>query len=296
MKIVYMATWFFKAKFLNIKKPLQTVLAVSNQCNMACRHCSVYDADNPIVKTYEQLHKELKYAYKNGSRIVDFQGGEPTIWCDGEYDIHNLVSLAKSIGYYSVTVTTNALLPFPNLEADTVWASLDGIGSYHDDIRGTGTFDKLVENIASCGHKNLSVNMVVNNRNYESVEETITFVRNNPYIKSIAINFHTPDEKTSDLFLDWEKRGQVIDKVLSMKREGYPILNSVSGLSLMRTNKFKKACWISGFVLPDGTVYDECPGRIADLCERCGYSMAGEMKSVFDLKLDTIFAGLNMRT
>jgi MoaA/NifB/PqqE/SkfB family radical SAM enzyme len=293
-QLLYYSFWFAKAKFLNRKKPLQTVLAISDQCNMACKHCSVYNP-NPFIKSYAQIHEELKYAYQTGSRIIDFQGGEPVIWKDGEYNLNSLIRLAKKMGFYSVTATTNALEPFPDLESDTLWVSLDGIGAYHDDIRGEGAFDKLVENVKSCNHKNLSANMVVNNRNYESVAETIKFVRESPYFKTIAINFHTPNEQTSGLFLDWEKRGKVIDTVLEMKRQGYPILNSKSGLNLMRNNDFEKVCWISGFILPDGSKYEECPGRFADLCERCGYSMAGEMRSVFDLKPDTILAGVSMR-
>ena len=293
-QLFYYMSWYFKARFLNKKKPLQTVLAISDQCNMTCKHCSVYN-HNPIIKTYAQVQEELLYAYNGGSRIVDFQGGEPTIWKDGEYNLNSLIRLAKKMGFYSVTATTNGLEPFPDLESDTLWVSLDGLGAYHDDIRGKGAFDKLVENVATCNHKNLSANMVVNNRNYPSVAETIQFVRESPYIRTIAINFHTPYPKTGDLFLDWEKREEVIDLVLRMKQEGYPILNSKSGLNFMRRNDFEKICWISGFILPDGSKYDECPGRLIDLCERCGYSMAGEMRSVFDFKLDTILAGVNMR-
>ena len=294
-KLFYMAAWFFKARFLNIKKPLQTVLAVSNRCNMACVHCSEYEAENPIVKGFEQIREELAYAYQRGSRIVDFQGGEPTIWKDGVHDLNSLIRQAKQMGFYSVTLTTNALLPFPGLEADMIWVSLDGLGPYHDAIRGAGAFKKLVDNVESSGYINLNANMVVNSLNYESVEETIEFVRQSPHLKAIAINFHTPRPSTGDLFLDWETRSSVIDKVLQMKRAGYPIMNSYSGLKFMKTNSFKKECWISGFILPDGTRYDRCPGYLIELCERCGYTMAGEMKSVFGLKPDTILSALKMR-
>ena len=294
-ELFYMATWFFAARLLGRKKPLQTVLAILNKCNLTCLHCSEYQRENPIVKSYEQIREELSYAYQTGSRIIDFQGGEPMLWRDGEHDLNSLIHLAKQMGFYSVSITTNALLPFQGLEADIVWVSLDGLGDYHDAIRGKGAFEKLIANITSCGHKNLSVNMVVNTLNYTSVEETISFVRDHPNIKAIAINFHTPRPATDYLFLDWEVRGQVIDKVLQMKRAGYPVMNSASGLRLMKSNNFKKQCWISGYILPDGSRYEECPGKLVGLCERCGYTMAGEMKCVFDLRPDTIISGIKMR-
>jgi hypothetical protein len=35
-------------------------------------------------------------------------------------------------------------------EADSIWVSLDGLGQYHDDIRGKGVFERLVKHIADC--------------------------------------------------------------------------------------------------------------------------------------------------
>ena len=72
-------------------------------------------------------------------------------------------------------------------------------------------------------------------------------------------------------------------------------MNSVSGLKLMKHNRFKKYCWVSNFILVDGTRLPECAGSVAGVCDRCGFCMAGEMHSVMTLKPDTIFAGLKLR-
>ncbi len=291
----YLPWWFFKARFLGKKKPLQTVLFISDQCNLTCKHCSVYQLENPHIKTYEQIREELEYSYRQGSRFVDFEGGEPTIWTDGKHDLNSLIRLSKEIGFYSATITTNAQRPFTGSAADSIWVSLDGIGEYHDKIRGNGAFKKLEENIATANHPELSVNMVVNSINYKSVEETIEFAKNNPHIKSISLNFHTPYENTEDLFLDWNTRNEIIDLIIRKKKSGYPIMNSVSGLKLMKHNKFKKECWVTNFIMPDGTRLPECQGKTAGVCDRCGFSMAGEMHSVFSLNPDTIWAGIKLR-
>ncbi|NDW17843.1 radical SAM protein [Dysgonomonas sp. 216] len=291
----YLPLWFFKAKFLGKKDPLQSVIFISDKCNLACKHCNVYSRQNPNIKTYEQIKEELEYCYKRGSRFVDFEGGEPTIWTDGDYDINSLIALAKHIGFFSTTVTTNAVLPFDKLKADSIWVSLDGLGEYHNRIRGNGVFDKLVKNIETSGHPDLSVNMVVNALNYQSVDETIEFVKDNPFIKSISINFHTPYKGTESLFLNWDIRCQVIDKVIAYKKKKYPIMNSVSGLKLMKHNKFKKQCWVSNFILADGTRLNTCSGENAGICDQCGLCMAGEMHSVMTLKPDTILAGMRLR-
>jgi MoaA/NifB/PqqE/SkfB family radical SAM enzyme len=293
--LFYLPWWFFKAKFLGVQKPLQTVLFISDKCNLTCKHCTVYQLKNPHIKTYEQVKEELTYSYRLGSRFVDFEGGEPTLWRDGEKNLDSLIDLSKEIGFYSATITTNAQMPFTGSKADSIWVSLDGLGAFHDEIRGKGAFDRLVQNIALANHPQLSVNMVINSKNYTSVEETIEFAQNNPHIQSISLNFHTPYEGTENLFLDWDKRSQVIDLIIAKKKAGYPVMNSVSGLKLMKHNNFKKQCWVSNFILSDGTRLQECQGKTAGICDQCGFSMAGEMKSVFDLKPDTIFAGMKLR-
>lgn len=295
MRFLHLAGWFLGARFLGRRAPLQTVLFINNKCNLACRHCSIYRRESPITKTYDEIAEELRYSRSLGSRFVDFEGGEPFLWRDGDRDLNDLVDLAKSVGFYSATVTTNAQMPFPGCRADSIWASLDGLGPCHDRIRGEGAFDKLVKNIAGCGHPRLSVNMVVNRLNHESVVETIEFAAENPHIKSISINFHTPFAGTEELFLDWETRGRVIDSVIDLKKRGRPIMNSVSGLRLMKGADFVRRCWVTNFVMPDGQRLAECQGRAAGVCDRCGFCMAGEMNSVFSFKPDTIFAGLRLR-
>ncbi len=295
-KLIYLAQWFVRAKFFGRRAPLQTVLFISDRCNLQCKHCSVYQKENQHNMTYEQVREHLEYAYRLGSRFVDFEGGEVTIWRDGDYRINDLIDLAKEVGFFSCTITTNAQLPFKGSHADSIWVSLDGVGKYHEEVRGKGTFARLEKNIAECGHKHLSVNMVVNTLNYEAVDETIEYAKNNPAIEQIAINFHTPFEGTEYLTIpDVELRNKIIDKVIGYKKKGYPIMNSVSGLKYMKNMEgFRKRCWVTNFIYPDGS-RGLCIANGTDICNKCGFCMAGEMASVFNFKIDTIFAGLKLR-
>lgn len=294
-QFLYLSKWFFQAKFLGKKRPLQTVLFISDKCNLACRHCTVYQKENPHIKTYEQIREELEYSYRLGSRFVDFEGGEPTIWRDGEHDLNSLIRLAKQIGFFSTTVTTNAQLPFQGCEADSIWVSLDGAGHFHDDVRGKGAFGRLVENVKNCRHPNVHFNMAINTINGEGTVDVIAYTRNNPFVRSVSLNFHTPFPGSEELCVDQAKREEIIDDIIMMKKKGYPVMNSVSGLKLMKHNRFKKQCWVTNFIMPDGTRHDECQGKAAGVCDRCGFCMAGEMHCVFSLKPDTILAGLKLR-
>jgi MoaA/NifB/PqqE/SkfB family radical SAM enzyme len=295
MKYLYLPFWFFKTRILGKKIPLVSVVFITDICNLKCKHCCIYAQGASITKSYEQIEEDLNYCYKQGARFVDFEGGEPTLWRDGNKNLNDLLDLAKKIGFFSTTVTTNAQKDFSDSKADSIWVSMDGYGKFHDEIRGEGSFAQLVENIEKAAHPNLSVNMVVNALNYSSVDEVMEFVKNNPKIEKISINFHTPYQGTEHLTLDWEKRIEIIDKVISYKRKGYPIMNSVSGLKCMKNLNFKKYCWISNFVHINGEKLSDCGGTILGLCDQCGFCMAGEMNAVMSLKPDTIFAGLKLR-
>lgn len=297
MNIFYLPIWYFKARFLHKEKPLQTVLFITNKCNLSCAHCSVFDHKNPIIKSYEQIKEELEYSYSEGSRFVDFEGGEPTLWQHDDYTLNDLIDLAHKIGFFSTTVTTNAQQDFQGLKADSIWVSMDGIYDYHDAVRGKGTFEKLLKNIDSCNHKALSANMVIDSNNYVNVEETLEFVSNHSALKSIAFNFYSPafGKENDPLMLNWEKRLSILDFLIAKKQEGAPIMNSVSGLKRMKDLNFEKVCWMCNYILPDGTRLPECVGKTAGICESCGFCMAGEMRSVIDFRIDTLLAGLKLR-
>jgi MoaA/NifB/PqqE/SkfB family radical SAM enzyme len=294
-QFLYLPWWFFKTRILGKKIPLQSVIFISDRCNLRCKHCNIYATKNTITKKYKQIKKELEYCYAQGSRFVDFEGGEPTLWRDSEKNLNTLLDLAKEIGFFSTTITTNGQNPFSDITADSIWVSVDGIDEYHDEIRGRHTFEKLVQNIESANHPHLSINMVVNCLNYKVVENTIEFAKNNPKIEMISINFHTPYKGTEYLALEPEQRSEVIDKVIAYKRKGYPIMNSVSGLKKMKNLDFKKYCWVSNFVHVNGFKTADCGGSSQGMCSQCGLCMAGEMNSLMRLAPDTIFAGLKLR-
>lgn len=293
-ELLYLPWWWLRAVF-GRKKPLQSVIFISDRCNLSCKHCNVYNHKAPLTKTYEQIKEELEYCLSLGSRFVDFEGGEPFLWRDGDKDVNDLCRLARKLGFYSCTITTNAQKAFDGSVADSIWVSMDGVGEYHDRIRGNGAFERLESNVATCACKNLSANMAVNTLNYESVGAAIEYVHNSPYFKSISINFHTPFPGTEYLELPREKRQEVIDLVLEYKKKGYEIMNSKSGLRKMRNNKFKKCCWMTNFIFTDGTKSDQCIGASMGICDKCGFCMAGEESSVMQLCPDTLLAGLKLR-
>ncbi|MBR3218984.1 MAG: radical SAM protein [Thermoguttaceae bacterium] len=293
----YFLNWYAQVRLLGRRRPLQTVLFVGDACNLRCKHCSVVPKEGTPCrkKDYETIAQELRRCYALGSRFVDFEGGEPFLWKDGQRDINDLFDLAREIGFFSTTVTTNAQIPFEPCRSDLVWISLDGVGAYHDKIRGEGAFARLEKNIATSSHPCLNANMVVNPLNVDAVEDTVRYVADHPKLKMLSVNFHTPFPGTEDLELDWETRCGVIDRLISLRKKGAPLMNTASGLRRMKDMRFKKRCWVTNFVMVDGAFCPQCLGSEYGLCERCGFGMASEMAGLWNLHPETILAGLKVR-
>ncbi|MCL2756477.1 MAG: radical SAM protein [Coriobacteriia bacterium] len=297
-ELLYYATWFFKAKFLGRHKPLQSVVFITDRCNLNCKHCNVVKTGSDCIsKSYEQVKADLEYCYGLGSRIVDFEGGEPHLWTDGDKDINSLIDLARAMGYYSITVTTNAQLPI-TAKSDLIWVSIDGLRENHDEQRAPGSFDRAFKHIAACDHPNLNVNMTITSKNYQDFEAVARLVTETPHLRRMSFSFYMPYEKR-DLCVTPEIRNQTIDTALRLKKEGVDIMNSNAGLKLLRDPRsfaHKRQCWISNFIFSDGTRLDECPGAAVGLCEECGFGMGAEMTLLWKLHPAMLKAGLSVRS
>lgn len=298
-QLFYLAQWFVRARFFGRKAPLQTVLFITDKCNLRCKHCSVYGSAGYRQRKFEDILEDMKESYKLGSRFIDLEGGEPTLWKEGDKTINDIIDAAMAMGFFSVTVTTNAQQDFSWIHPNSIWVSMDGVGEYHERVRGEGTFAKLEQNIKNSGKKHICVNMVVNSLNWESLDAAMEYAKSNEAIEQISINFHTPYPGTEYLMLAPEKKVELIDKVLEYKKKGYPIMNSRSGLKRMKKNalgemKLGKECFVTNFIYPDGS-RGLCVGYGTDQCSKCGFCMAGEMSSVFHFCPDTLLAGFKLR-
>ena len=137
-------------------------------------------------------------------------------------------------------------------------------------------------------------------RTGESYSQKWEYVRNNPHIDQLSVNFHTPFSETEELFLEPEIRNTLIDKLIDYKRRCYPIMNSRSGLRAMKMRDGKtictdRYCWVTNFIFSDGSRSPKCMGYMHGVCDRCGFSMGGEMYAMQHFKPDTLLSGLKLR-
>lgn len=285
LQLIYLGWWFFRARFLGRRKPLQSVVFVTNGCNSTCRHCThCTKSEGFFCKSFADIEKDLDYCYGQGARMLDIEGVNLLQWQDGQHTVNDIFSLAKGKGFFSVSTMVPAAdyAAWQALQAkvDVLWVSVMGI---HDCT--------LLENL-----KGTSLYMVVNNENYQELSAVLEFLQQHKDIRQIAFNFHTPFAGTEHLALSQQQREEVINQLIAYKRRGYRIMNSISGLKNMLSLRFKRHCWICNFIYCDGRRSPQCIDNMdSGICQCCGFSMAGEMNAVFSFKPDTILAGIGVR-
>lgn len=285
LQLIYLGWWFIRARFFGRRKPLQSVLFATNGCNSTCRHCiHCTQQEAAYYMPIDKIGQHLDYCLAQGARILDIEGVRLLHWQDGERKANDIFQLAKDKGFYS----TSTMIPAAdyaawkalNVRADVLWVSIMGIAD-------CSRLEDLQE---------ASLYMVINSQNYQELPAVLTFVQQHPAIRQIAFNFHTPFAGSEQLALSKEQRKEVIEQLIAYKRKGHRIMNSVSGLKNMLTLHFKRHCWICNFIYCDGRRSPQCIDNMSSgICEQCGFSMAGEMNAVFNMKPDTILAGIELK-
>ncbi|OPY31220.1 MAG: molybdenum cofactor biosynthesis protein A [Methanomassiliicoccales archaeon PtaU1.Bin124] len=277
-QFTYYARWWLGSVF-GRKNALVNTMMINFQCNLKCKHCSVQgNADllpEPHQLSYDIAKEEMQWGFDEGARVLFFEGGEPTLWKDGDKDLRDLIKAGRDIGYFVVGYTTNGTNVIYE-DSDVISISLDGPRDVHDSIRGAGTYDKLMANLDKLSHPNIFANMVLMKDNKDALRRTVEAAAANKHIRGIMLNFITPPPHDQALSLDEKKA--LVDEALMLKKEGYPILNGTKALKEMLIEDYTELCpyWASAFVLPDCSHHYGCPMRGTESCKECGFTAVRE--------------------
>jgi MoaA/NifB/PqqE/SkfB family radical SAM enzyme len=238
--------------------------------------------------TFTQVKNILSTLHRLGIRILILEGGEPFLWRDGTYTIHEVVEFAKPL-FYSVGITTNGTFPL-SINTHTIWVSIDGLRDTHNQIRGT-SFERVLENIKTSSHPHIYANITINLINYQEIPELVTFLADK--IKGITIQFHYPYEPDDTLTLPFEKRSEVLDNLITLKKRGYPLADSYRCLKSLKNNSWHCQDWMLANVEPDGSINLGCyvKGRGDIQCKMCGFAAHTEISLAYQLHLESILVG-----
>ena len=209
-----------------------------------------------------------------------FCGGETFLWRDGERGLRELVIEARALGFLIVNVVTNGTYPLDLPQADLILLSLDGDRERHNAIRGD-TYDLIMENIRRAPSDNICLYMAINQINKGAIRDVCLTAREEPNVRAVSFNFHTPYPDTEALALSREEKARCCAEIVRMMEEGAPVFNLKSAFPYLIDNRFPTPCR-QCVVMEDGQL-STC-GRcihVPGLCERCGYFFVAEYTLLF---------------
>ncbi|MCX6329381.1 MAG: radical SAM protein [Bacteroidia bacterium] len=271
-------------RFLKEKKPLICGLVMHNNCNLNCLHCRI--TDRPACNlSFEESKSVIDSFYDEGGRTIYFEGGEPFLWRDHEYQLDDVVKYAQDKGFLATIIYTNGTYPL-DTSADTVFISLDGLQKTHDLIRGK-TFDMIMQNIRSSKHPSLLINFTINNYNKNEILDFCEFINGLKQIRGIFFYFHSPYYGYDELFVNKTDKKEILNRLIKNKNK-YKILNSRAGLRSALRNTWKRPLTICQ-IYEGGKKYSCCRfSGNEDLCKDCGYLSYAEIDQVLKFKISSI--------
>ncbi len=281
---------FFRKIFFKVNTPILGGFKLTHRCNLRCYHCPFWGRTGKEL-SFAEVKNILDKMHEMGVRIMIFEGGEPFLWQDGDKDIRDVVNYAKK-KYFSVGITTNGTLSMKGIPSDVLWVSFDGMRETYSKIRGD-VFDRIVKNIDESDHKNLYANITINRINESELEEMVKFLSEK--VKGITIQFHYPygGEEDKELFIPLTERIGILDRLINLKKAGYPVMDTYKALNLMKNNDWKCHDWLIANANPDGTVSQGCyiKNRGEVNCQYCGFAAHAEISLGFDLHFPSINMG-----
>ena len=271
------------------RRPLLAGFKITHRCNLQCRTCPFWSRPGNDVP-FETAVEVMDRLYQAGVRNLIFEGGEPFLWRDGEHRFEDLVVEGRK-RFFSVGVTTNGTLRLET-GADIVWVSIDGLRETHDLNRGP-VFGKVMENIRSSAHPKLLANITISRLNVEELPAMVKYLSDIEQIKGITIQFFYPYAESENLEVAPGQRSRALEQLIHMKREGYPLLDSVPVLQALKENRWRCHDWLMADAEPDGRITLGCylKNRGDIDCSKCGFAAHAELSLAFDANIRAVNTG-----
>ncbi len=220
------------------------IVDVTDKCNLRCKHCFYFREERDSEQLDDDVFLDGLKTLKERHNIITMG------WCGGEPLFRTEVVKQGSQMFHMNQLYTNGTLPIPDMPGLVPFISLDGTREIHDQVRGPGTYDKIMANI-----KDSPVNWVIfvgtfHRMNHECLEDLVGEISKikTPSVFMIAMLF-TPLKKYENvdryahsqaqknvLDFSWDERDLFVDRLISVK-EKYPsiLMNSPVNLEMMKS-------------------------------------------------------------
>jgi MoaA/NifB/PqqE/SkfB family radical SAM enzyme len=243
------------------RRPYVLSHGITSRCNLRCRFCEYWEAPEKEMSTPE-IFRMLDDARSFGIGVYNAWTSEPLCRSDLQYTLR----YAKGLGLMTSLITNGKLLARRVHELgdlDYLSVSVDGIDSYKE-LRGIDLQEVLegIKAAKTAGHEIL-INCVINGKNVDEIEDLVHLAEE----LGTWISFEPINESQGIAKEVWEELGirdmsryqKAIDKLVELKKSGAPIINSITYLRMIKTQRPQFRCHASDIILhvtADGTI--EC--------------------------------------
>ncbi len=269
---------------LGLRAPLFCGHKLTYNCNLKCKMCPFWKRANRDL-SLKQEKAILKRIYDSGACAIAFEGGEPLL----RKDLSEILSFSRSLPLQTSLVTNGTLLeskideiaPYIN---GAIYVSLDGLEKTHDTIRGvSGCFKKTIQGITAASKKvPVIINTTIMKDNINEIEDLVKLAKgfNAKISVAIAHEYYETEALTPDRL----KIREITQKLVELKKNGYPLINSVGYFGVIAKEK-KWICkpWTTINVSPEGYLVLPCYVR----------NEYAKTISVFDTSIKTAISDFN---
>jgi radical SAM family uncharacterized protein len=247
------------SNLFDVKAPLFCGHKLTYNCNLRCKMCPFWKRPSQD-SSLEQEKAILKQVYNSGACGIAFEGGEPLL----RKDLAKILAFSRSLPLHTSLITNGTLLeskideisPYIN---GVVYVSLDGLEKTHDAIRGVGgCFRKAVRGISAAEEKvAVTINTTIMAENIDEIDSLVRLAKELGTRISIAVAHEYCNINASSPATD--KISKIAHTLIEMKREGYPIVNSIGYLKVMAKDKnWQCKPWAMVNIDPNGNVVLPC--------------------------------------
>jgi MoaA/NifB/PqqE/SkfB family radical SAM enzyme len=273
------------------KRPIVLSHGINARCNMHCEFCEYWKEETEEMETEEVL-KLLDEARSFGIRYYNAWTVEPLL----RDELPQIMAHAHSLGMITSMITNGKLLKqrvHDLNDVDYLSVSVDGIDAYKE-IRGMDpevVFEGIRAAVNVCTNPIL-MNCVISGQNLDDIDPLIYKAQE----LGVWISFEPLNElegigneiwnriKVKDI----DKYENIINLIITRKKTGYPIINSLTYLKMVRDRNMDFNCRASDIILnitPNGNIENcriktEKLGHISDGLENVWNRSAKKRKKI----------------
>ncbi len=247
------------SNLVGLRAPLFCGHKLTYNCNLKCKMCPFWKRST-IDLSLENEKKVVKQIYNSGACAIAFEGGEPLL----RKDLSEILAFSRSLPLQTSLITNGTLLESKIDEiaqyiSGGIYVSLDGLEKTHDSIRGVnGCFKKAIQGIIAASKKvPVSINTTIMAENVHEIEDLVNLAKELDIKISLAVA-HEYFETNTDTPAKLQIKS-IAQKLVELKKKGYPLLNSISYFKVIAKEK-KWTCkpWLTINVSPEGSLVLPC--------------------------------------